>query len=160
MEILVEMGKLAVARAPYILRAIGLGSCVAVVLYDQESKIGGLAHVVFPFRKKSLKSIDSTKYTDIAINTMVYEMEQTGARLNSVKAKVFGGANMFPDIITANTHMDIGKQNIRAVRNELKLHNIEIIVEEVGGYRGRTVSFDTSDGSVEVKTANSILEKY
>jgi len=160
MEILVEMGKLAVAQAPCELRAIGLGSCVAVVLYDQESKIGGLAHVVFPFRKKSLKSIDSTKYTDIAINRMIYKMEQKGAHLNSIRAKIFGGANMFPDIIIANTHMDIGKQNIRAVRNELKLHNIEIIVEEVGGHYGRTVLFDTSDGFIEVKTADSIKEKH
>jgi len=80
--------------------------------------------------------------------------------LDGIKAKVFGGANMFPDIITENSRLDIGKQNIRAVRNELKLHNIDIIVEEVGGHYGRTVSLDTRDGFVEVKTANSIGAKY
>jgi chemotaxis receptor (MCP) glutamine deamidase CheD len=67
---------------------------------------------------------------------------------------------MFPEIISSDSLMDIGKKNILAVRQELKKQNIEIIAEEVGDHIGRTVLFDTRDGSVAVKTAVSESRNY
>ncbi len=32
------------------LTTIGLGSCVAIVLYDAQARVGGLAHVLLPAR--------------------------------------------------------------------------------------------------------------
>ncbi len=67
---------------------------------------------------------------------------------------------MFPEIISSDSTMDIGRRNISAVREELEKHNIEIIAEEVGDRIGRTVLFDTEDGSVVVKTAHNGEKKY
>jgi len=91
---------------------------------------------------------------------LIEKMKKRGSRIQGIKAKVFGGANMFPEIISFGKPMDIGKKNIQAVREELKRHNIEIIAEEVGDHIGRTVLFDTGDGSVAVKTTRSKGKKY
>ena len=44
----VGMGEGAVAVDPQVLSSPGIGSCVAVALYDSERRIGGMAHVMLP----------------------------------------------------------------------------------------------------------------
>ncbi len=160
MEITVGIGEIKVMEPPYLLKAIGLGSCVAVTLYDRSAGIAGLTHVMLPYIEKSHDKSRPTRFTDIAIKMMIDEMKKRGARAQDIKAKIFGGANMFPEIISSDSLMDIGKKNILAVRQELKKLNIEIIAEEVGDHIGRTVLFDTRDGSVVVKTALSESRNY
>jgi hypothetical protein len=41
-EIVVRVSDMAVASADEVLVTVGLGSCVAIMLYDPETKIGGL----------------------------------------------------------------------------------------------------------------------
>ena len=54
---------------------------------------------------------------------------------------------MFPGI---NSIVIIGKRNIETVKNLLKKLKIRIIAEDTGGNQGRSVWFDTTDGSVVV----------
>ena len=160
MEITVGIGELKVMESPYLLKVIGLGSCVAVALYDRSAGIAGLTHAMLPCIEESHDKSHPSRFIDIAIKMMIDEMKKRGARAQDIKAKIFGGANMFPEIISSNSLMDIGKKNILAVRQELKKQNIEIIAEEVGDHIGRTVLFDTRDGSVVVKTALSENRNY
>ncbi|NLY51006.1 MAG: hypothetical protein GX062_08405, partial [Firmicutes bacterium] len=44
----VGMADLAAARVPVVLCTIGLGSCVGIALYDRETRVGGLAHIMLP----------------------------------------------------------------------------------------------------------------
>nr|MBO2470888.1 chemotaxis protein CheD [Bacillota bacterium] len=44
----VGMADLQVAKAPDRLVTVGLGSCVAVCIYDPTAKVAGLAHVMLP----------------------------------------------------------------------------------------------------------------
>jgi chemotaxis protein CheD len=160
MDIAVGMGEIKVTESPHLLKAIGIGSCVAVTLYDRENRIGGLAHVMLPYFEEAHDKSNPTKFTDIAIAIMIDEMKRRGARPHNMIAKIFGGANMFPEIISSNSAMDIGKRNIVAVRKGLEGYGIQITASEVGGHTGRTVIFDTSDNSVTVKTANSEERTY
>jgi chemotaxis protein CheD len=155
MEIAVGMGEIKVAESPNLLKAVGIGSCVAVALYDREKRIGGLAHVMLPCFEEAHDKSNPTKFTDIAIAMMIDEMKRQGAGPQNMTAKIFGGANMFPEIISSDSAMDIGKRNFEAARQELERLDIQIIAEEVGDHIGRTVLFDTRDGSVVVRTANS-----
>ncbi|MEE9167904.1 MAG: chemotaxis protein CheD [Candidatus Neomarinimicrobiota bacterium] len=113
-----------------------------------------MAHIVLPSSGESLDKANSLKFTDVAIARMVNEMQRRGAQIQNIKAKIFGGANMFPEIINASSDMDIGERNIMAVRKELDTHSIEISFEETGGHIGRSVILDTKDGSVVVSSAN------
>ena len=154
------MGEIKVVKSPHLLKAIGIGSCVAVALYDRENIIGGLAHVMLPYFEEAHDKSNPTKFTDIAIAMMIDEMKRHGARPQSMIAKIFGGANMFPEIISSNSAMDIGKRNVAATREVLKGYNIQITASEVGGHIGRTMIFDTGDNSITVKTANSERRTY
>jgi chemotaxis protein CheD len=160
MDIAVGMGEIKITESPHLLKAIGIGSCVAVALYDRENRIGGLAHVMLPYFEEAHDKSNPLKFSDIAIAMMIDEMKRRGARPQSMIAKTFGGANMFPEIISSDSPMDIGKRNVLAVRKELEGYGIQIAASEVGGHIGRTVIFDTSDNSVTVKTANSEEKKY
>jgi chemotaxis protein CheD len=152
MEIAVGMGEIKVAESPHCLVAVGIGSCIAVVLYAEDARIGGLAHIMLPFIKEAHNKSNPARFADIGIAMLLDEMARRGAQIQNMRAKIFGGANMFPGIIPADSTMNIGKRNILAVRRELESHNIKIIAEEVGDHVGRTVLFDTSDGSALIKT--------
>ena len=43
----IRMGEMAVAINDGVLRTL-LGSCIGLALYDQNRRVGGLAHVVLP----------------------------------------------------------------------------------------------------------------
>jgi chemotaxis protein CheD len=160
MEITVGMGEIRVAESPHLLKVIGVGSCLAVALYDRHTSLGGLAHVLLPCVEESQDKSDSTRFTDVAIRMLVEEMKGRGAQVQDIKAKIFGGANMFPEIIQSESAMDIGKRNVLAAKEQLKKHNIQIVASEVGDHIGRTVVFDTRDGSVIVRSASSEERKY
>ncbi len=160
MESTVGMGEIMVAESPNLLRSVGIGSCIAVTLYDRAHTIGGLAHIVLPCIEEAHNKSHPARFSDVAICMMIDEMKRQGAHIQYVRAKIFGGANMFPEIISSDSTMDIGKRNISAARKELKKHNIDIIAEEVGDHIGRSVLFNTSDGSVAVKGVHTKAKKY
>ncbi len=160
MEIPVGMGELRVVHSPCLLTAVGIGSCVAFALYDAVERIGGLAHTVLPSRRGIDQGPNMGRYIDWAVETMVNRMTCMGAKQNRITAKVFGGANMFPDIIDVHGPMDIGKRNIEAIEQDLGRYGIRIVAAEVGDAVGRSVVFDTRDGSVLVRTALQEQRRY
>lgn len=156
MEIQVGMGEVKVAGPPTLLKAVGIGSCVAVALYDTNLKMGSLVHVVLPCIEESHDQSNPGRFANVAIGMMVEKMRVAGSLIHNMKAKIFGGGNMFPETISPDSDMDIGKKNLLAVREELRRFNIGIAAEDVGGDIGRTVLLDTRDGSVVSR--NCLLE--
>ncbi len=155
MEITVGIGEMKVASSPCLLRAMGIGSCVVVALYDKYTKIGGIAHIMLPDIEMAHDRFRPARFANVAIGMMIGEMKSKGAEIRRIEGRIFGGANMFPGIISSDSEMDIGKANIRMAKRELEKHGIEIIVEDVGDHVGRTVLFDTQDGSVTVKAVRA-----
>jgi len=66
-EIRVKVADYAVANGESIISTIGLGSCVAIMLYDGSSRIGGLAHILLPSEGLSLDSENRAKFPSTAI---------------------------------------------------------------------------------------------
>ena len=159
-ELSVGIGQMRIARAPDRLVTIGLGSCVAIVLYDAVAQLGGLAHVVLPREAEAHDYLILTKFADAVIDLMMEGMRQQGADTRRLQAKIFGGGNMFPTLIAVGSPMDIGRRNVEAVREELERLGMRVVGEAVGGQSGRTVVFDTSDGSVLVKTIGQPVRMY
>ena len=46
----VGIAELRIARSPTVLKAFGLGSCLAIALYDPELRLGALVHSLLPQR--------------------------------------------------------------------------------------------------------------
>ena len=63
----VGMADLNIAKAPGILTTLGLGSCVAIALYDRKQKIGGLAHIMLPSSKNIKRNENKAKFADTAV---------------------------------------------------------------------------------------------
>ncbi len=49
MEISVGIGEIKVVDNGCFLKAVGLGSCIALALYEENTNIAGLAHFMIPF---------------------------------------------------------------------------------------------------------------
>ncbi len=70
MELLrVGIGEVKVAEGEIRLVTYGIGSCVAIVLYDPITKIGGFAHCLLPFGDGP-----ELKYPRNAVNAMLKTM--------------------------------------------------------------------------------------
>jgi chemotaxis protein CheD len=91
------------------------------------------------------------KFADLAIPILVEKLEKMGANKRNIKAKIAGGASMF-SFSDKSMIMDIGGRNSTAVKNVLIKFSIPLISEDVGGNKGRTMIFDTSNGIVQIKT--------
>jgi len=143
-------GELRVAEAPARLSIHGLGSCVAVFIYDPAKRVGGMAHILLPGPPR-----DSTdhvgRYATTAVAAMVDETIRLGAKPAALLAKVTGGSRMFA-YDAGKERPTVGDKNVEAVLRALREAGIEIIATDVGGDHGRTVVADLQDGSLTIMT--------
>lgn len=151
-DIRIGIGDLNVGKTPDTLITVGLGSCIGIAIYDKINKIGGLAHIMLPDSTQFSKINNEMKFANLAIPMLVDKLVKFGANKRGMKAKIVGGASMF-NFSDQKMTMDIGNRNAEAVKKSLKELSIPIIAEDVGGNKGRTLIFDTSNGIVKVKTA-------
>ncbi|MDH4123587.1 MAG: chemotaxis protein CheD [Thermoplasmata archaeon] len=146
----VGIGQLRVARNPARLLCVGLGSCVAIALYDPSNKIGGMAHIMLPHEMAGRTSESMpAKFGDTAPKKLLGEMVSVGANPYVVIAKIVGGANMFKNV--SPEMKDIGHENVEAVKEGLIRNHVKIIAEDIGGTIGRTVELDTSTGRLLIR---------
>ena len=149
-EIRVKVADYAVAVEGSII-TIGLGSCVAIMLYDPGSRVGGLAHVLLPNEAMSRDKSNPAKFPTTAVPLLLSEMQQLGAKRERVIAKIVGGASMFGNLMPSGG-INIGERNVTAVREVLALSNVPITAEDTGSDYGRSVYLFLADGRVEVRS--------
>ncbi len=148
---LVGIAELTVTRAPERLCCLGLGSCVAVFIYDPETKIGGVLHALLP-RAPDGKPSDA-KYVDTGIRMLHRAIISKGASKRKLWAKLVGGAQMFPNLDVRLR--DIGGENVRQAKKTLRELGVRVVAEDVEGDKGRSAYYSLEDGTVTLKTAFS-----
>lgn len=145
----VKIGELKVISDEGTLYTIGLGSCVAVVLYDPGKKIGGLAHVMLP--SDTPRGHPSPgRFAPLAVPNLIAEMVRIGARKRGMFARIAGGAAMFKDVLPAYG-VHLGERNVAAVKEALARASVPLRGEDTGGSFGRSVFLDAADGTVLVR---------
>lgn len=147
----VGMADYKVGRAPATLISYGLGSCIGVSLYDPQTKIGGLLHIMLPDSTQSRATENPAKFADTGVPLMLNELVKMGASKSRMVAKIAGGAQMFT-FANATDVMRVGSRNAEAVKTLLKSMNIRVLAEDTGGTYGRTVSIDLENGVYKIKT--------
>ena len=151
-EIRVKVADYAVRKGPHVIATIGLGSCVAIALYDRDARIGGLAHILLPSRAMSRETSNPAKFPETIIPVMVQDMKKLGSSSNArISAKIIGGASMFGQLVTGNG-INVGERNIAATREILAQEGIPLLAEDTGLDYGRSVYFYLEDGRVEVRS--------
>lgn len=147
----VGMADYKVGRAPSVLISYGLGSCIGISLYDPQTKIGGLLHIMLPDSTKSRSSENRSKFADTGIKDMLNELLKMGASKSRLVAKIAGGSQMFA-FANASEIMRVGSRNAAASKEILSSLSIPVIGEDTGGNYGRTVQIDLSNGVYKIKT--------
>lgn len=150
-EVRVRVADAAVAAAPDVLVTVGLGSCVAITLYDPVALLGGLAHILLPSEAMSRERENRAKFAGTAVPLLIEQLQARGARLARLQAKLAGGASMFSSLV-ATPGLQMGERNILACRSALQAAGIPLIGQDVGGDYGRSVFFSVSDGIMRVRS--------
>ncbi|ACD23257.1 chemoreceptor glutamine deamidase CheD [Clostridium botulinum] len=149
-EVKVGIADLNLVSSPNKIMTIGLGSCIGIALYDRRSKLAGLSHIMLPDSTQFKNVTNPMKFADLAIPLLIKKMEAKGCQKRNLIAKIAGGASMF-SFSDKSMVGDIGKRNIQAVKKSLSEERIQIIAEDVGGNKGRTMILDALDGKVTLK---------
>lgn len=150
-EIKVGIADMNTAYSPNKIITVGLGSCIGIAIYDKVNNVGGLAHIMLPDSTQFNNVNNPLKFADLAVPLLIESLEKLGASRRNFRAKIAGGASMF-NFSDKSMVMDIGNRNGIAVKDALKKYSIPLLAEDVGGNKGRTMIFHTSDGRVEIKT--------
>ena len=150
-RIRVGIGEFAVATEGTDLRTVGLGSCVGVALYDDREGVAGLGHIMLPSANGD-EPMNDGKYADTGIERLVEAMEAHGADREHVTARIAGGSNI---LHLSGENGNIGTRNVEAVRETLDRLRIPIVDEDVGGSRGRSITFDAETGELACRETGS-----
>ncbi len=144
---IVGVGSLLVGRAPERFRALGVGSCVAVSLWDPDQQLGGLAHVPLP--RCGVEGGPPSSFVDAALGQLRSLLVGAGAREDALEAKAAGGASLLRSAAPSQS-TPIGLQNVEALYQILEALGIPLVASDLGGESARSVTFDTASGAVEV----------
>ncbi len=147
----IGMADFRVGDASKVLVTRGLGSCVGIVIYDPQKKLGALAHAMLPSQELAKFKSNPAKFVDSVVPLMIEKLKERGAYLKNLEAKLFGGAHMFSSIPEGSA-FSVGKRNVEAARKILNSYGIKIIAEDVGENYGRSIFFDVETGKVKVKS--------
>ena len=150
-ELVVRVADLRVGVADDVLVTLGLGSCVAILLYDAEAHIGGMAHILLPSPALSRMDANPAKFPQSAVPRLLELMTADGASPGRITARLAGGASMFAALAPPGT-IQMGERNLVASRQTLGAHGVPLVGESVGGDYGRSVRLRVCDGQVEIRT--------
>lgn len=123
-----------------------LGSCVSVCLWDPVQRVGGMNHYLLPYWNG--EGLQTPKYGNVAITTLIERMIAIGSRRENLQAKVFGGASMLDN---SCAFLNIGERNVMLAETALSESRITVASRNVGGNQGRKIMFMTDSGDVFMK---------
>ena len=132
--------------------AYGLGSCIALAVWDPRAKVGGLAHFMLPSGPAS--GSNPVKFIDTGLDPFLRALESKGAMLSRCAIKAAGAAAM----LTVGGGLAIGKRNAEALQAALAQRGLALQASSLGGNAGRTVQLEVSDGRFLIKSLSSTTE--
>lgn len=149
----VWIGCVCTKSGPCEMTAYALGSCIALCLYDPDSDVGAMAHILLPSGRFSGNPdnpyFPRTDYADHALEDALEQMQKLGADRTKIKAAIVGGAKMFP--YGADRKSDIGEMNALSIISELSKNKIPLEYSATGGSKSRTVTFRIPGDSFETQ---------
>lgn len=140
----VSTGEVKLLNRRGILSAGAIGSCIAVVAFDQVRGCGGIAHVMLPGKARLNGDLQKTRYAEDAIEELFTSLDRCGT--NPVKAQFYliGAGNVLErpdDTVCAG--------NIASVTGVLKARGLVPSAVSLGGIHRRRVRLYLPSGRIE-----------
>jgi chemotaxis protein CheD len=134
------------------LLAYGLGSCVALAIWDPQVRQGGLAHFMLPAGPPDADT--PVKFIDPGLDTFLRAVEMRGVVLRRAVIKAAGAAAM----LTVGGGLNVGRRNAEAIQASLTARGLKLAASALGGHVGRTVQLDVTNGRFLIRSLSSITE--
>jgi chemotaxis protein CheD len=127
-----------------------LGSCAGVCIWDPISAIGGATHYLLPAWDG--RGAASLRYGNVAIGTLIQKLTDSGAQIEQLRAKVFGGGCLFDVMRAKDGSADhLGKRNVQIALELLAKARIPVIETQAGVDRGQRIEFRTDTGESSLR---------
>jgi chemotaxis protein CheD len=114
-----------------------LGSCVSVIMTDPRRTVGAMCHIVHTGIPNAANR-HNTAYGVSAMHEMFSMLRAKGVNPRMCEAYVFGGGNMFPNIVR---EQHVGANNVDWVLSYLEHHNVAVVDHCLVGVGYRKVSW-------------------
>lgn len=132
-----------------------LGSCVAIVLWHPQRKLGGMCHYMLPSRGDRGNEPLSGRYGDEALQLLLDEVRRCHTQVSDYELKLFGGANMF--LAETRRQDDVPARNVAAAHELMSKYGLQAKAESLGGFGYRQLIFDIASGDVWMRQGGSGL---
>jgi len=130
-----------------------LGSCVAACLYDPLHKVIGMNHFLLSSahyaKNMSFLHTDAGRYGAHAMELLINDMLKLGADRRYIQAKAFGGGKILD--MNSSNYTCVSDKNVEFIIEYLRVENIKLVAQALGGRQGRVIHFFASDYSVLVR---------
>lgn len=133
----IHIGQYYASREPMVIGTI-LGSCVSVCLFDPQTRVGGMNHILRVGEDTTVYDGDA-RYGINAMEVLINEMVGLGAVRSRFVAKVFGGGN----ILSMSEEYRPGPKNVEFVLRFLEVENIKLQSQSTGGPYSRKLFLHT-----------------
>ena len=144
----INTGQIAVRGGRCVLRAMALGSCIAVAAYDSRARIAGMAHIMLPGGTPQ-QGANDPRYAVYGIGALLDRMIEAGCDLGAIEVCLVGGGN-----VLRNERDSICGDNIRSVTAVLQDKNIPIRASVLGGNDRKSAFMDAETGRVSFTEGN------
>ena len=150
----VELGEIKVTDQKATVMVIpNIGTGVAVVIYDMQNKVGGIAHVVLP--ESSLSNAHNEqmpgKYANLAVPLLLDKYTGMGGQKRATIVRMVGGAQLFNFGGGGGNILNIGARNATAIRAAMSKQGYAIEKADTGGNKGKAIRFVLATGQLYVR---------
>ena len=158
----VPIGKVVTSRIlNEVLVVYGLGSCVAICVYDPKIHVAGILHALLPEPKRMNQTdMIPSKYVNLGWSILLNEVLAQGAHKHRLHIYLCGGAKVINS--PGFEHLlSIGERNVTAAKKVINASGLIIKKKVIGGHVGRTIKLTVATGQLSVKSigqSEQILE--
>ena len=149
-RLIVGIGELAVSNHPGdVIVTHGLGSCVAVCVFDPEALVAGMLHFLLPESRinRERARVQPGVFADTGIPLLFQTAYQYGLDKRRAIVKLTGGAEV---VQSASAAFNTGRRNTLAAKNVLWRNSVFVSALEVGGTSARTLHLSVADGRLRI----------
>jgi len=152
-ELVVATGEVKTGNNGETIIVRALGSCVALVIFDNVARSGGIAHIMLPgtFPKPGKrKTADGTKYACDGLKLLLSRIEKYGSKKKDLNVFLLGGAN-----VLGKNHESPGLRIVETLLNALEVEGMKPSAMEIGGFERRSCNLDLESGVLTYTVGDS-----
>lgn len=152
-DLIVNTGEVKAGNNGEKIIARALGSCVALVIFDNITRSGGIAHIMLPgssprAEKQSISK--RTKYACDGLKRLLSLLQKYGSKKRDFYTFLLGGAN-----VLGKSHASPGLRIVESLVEALEVEGLRPWAMEIGGFERRSCTLDLESGVLSYTVGDS-----